>query len=282
MGIILSASRRTDIPAFYAPWFANRVRAGYAVTRNPFNPAQIKRVSLLRGDVDCTVFWTKNPAPLLAHLDTFPWPYYVQFTLNPYDRTLERSLPDKAVLVETFRELSRRIGRERVLWRYDPIILNDRCTIAYHQNAFTELCDRLAGYTDRVTVSFVDVYPKLRTPLIREITGREIHELSAFIGQTARGCGITPYACCEALDLTPYGIRKGRCIDPDVVAHVTGKPCTAKPDRSQRAHCGCVQAVDIGVYNTCLHGCVYCYANHGDISIRKNAARHDPNSESLL
>lgn len=218
--MILSASRRTDIPCYYSEWFINRLKAGYALSRNPMNHAQLSKISLSPDVVDCIVFWTKDALNFMPHLTTIDdmgYKYYFQFTLTPYDSTIEKNLCDKADIENTFIKLSQTIGKERVLWRYDPIVVNDTLAVEYHKEQFARLCDKLHPYTESVTISFVDTYAKLKTNLIREITDDEIAELSAYIGQTAKNYGLTAKACCEKTDLTVYGIERASCIDKAVI-----------------------------------------------------------------
>lgn len=283
--MILSASRRTDIPCFYSDWFMNRIKAGYALTRNPMNHAQLSRIPLSPEIVDCIVFWTKdakNIMPHLATLDSMGYKYCFQFTLTPYDRPLEHNLRDKANIEDTFIELSNKIGKERVIWRYDPIILNDTLDIAYHKAQFDLMCDKLGDYTETVTISFIDMYSKLKTNLIREIIADEIIELSKFIGKTARAHGLRAVACCEKADLTPYGIEKASCIDKIMLEKVCGCVLNILPDKNQRPGCRCMESVDIGAYNTCLNGCVYCYANENPTTIERRHNSHSPQNELLI
>lgn len=283
--MILSASRRTDIPAFYADWFMRRVEAGFVLTRNPMNHAQLSRIPLSPETVDAIAFWTKDPQPMLDRLpalDAVGYRYYFQFTLTPYDRTLERGLRNKTEIESTFITLSKQLGRERVVWRYDPIILNDTLDVSWHREQFSRMCGVLAPYTDTVTISFVDLYAKCRSPLLREITPAEMAELAGFIGETARTHGLRATACCEKTDLTPYGIEKASCIDKARLEKLCGCPLALIPDKNQREGCGCVQSVDIGTYNTCVNGCVYCYANRSPSAAARQHARHDPGEPLLL
>lgn len=282
--MILSVSRRTDIPSFYAEWFVNRLAAGEVLVRNPMNRAQVRRVPLSPGQVDCIVFWTKDPGPLLPYLPRIAelgYAFYFQFTLTPYGRELEPGLRPKGELLQTFRELSGLLGPERVLWRNDPIVLNADWSAGRHKRAFKALCERLEGSTGICTVSFVDYYQKRKAAfadgLLRELAPEEMADLSAFLSRTAAEYGIEVRACCEAMDLTPFGIRRGSCIDRALAERICGHPIDAKPDANQRPGCGCAASVDIGAYDTCLHGCVYCYANHAG-----DAARHDPKAPMLL
>lgn len=283
--MILSASRRTDIPCYYSDWFMNRIKAGYALTRNPMNHAQLSRISLTPDVVDCIVFWTKDANNMMPHfdaLDRMGYKYYFQFTLTPYNRTIERNLRDKSQIEDTFIDLSRRIGKHRVLWRYDPIILNDTLDIAYHKAQFERMCRKLVDYTETVTISFVDLYSKLKTKLIREIAADEMIELSEYIGATAKAYSLRAFACCEKADLTQYGIERASCIDKATLEKVCGCGLNILPDKNQRPGCGCMESVDIGAYNTCLNGCVYCYANDNISSIERRVQSHDPANDLLI
>ncbi|MHB1154202.1 MAG: DUF1848 domain-containing protein [Eubacteriales bacterium] len=282
--MILSASRRTDIPCYYSAWLMNRLKAGYALTRNPMNYAQLTKIPLTPDVTDCIVFWTKDAAnimPALKTIDNMGYKYYFQFTLTPYDRMIEKNLRDKSDIENTFIALSGILGKERVLWRYDPIILNDFISIDYHREQFIRFCDRLYRYTDSVTISFADVYAKHPTKLVRGITGDEMTELGSFIGQTAKEYGLAAKACSEKADLASYGIEKASCIDKAVIEKICGFTLDLRADKNQREYCGCYESIDIGAYNTCLNGCVYCYANSGTSSTERRHSLHDPESELL-
>lgn len=283
--MIISASRRTDIPAFYSDWLLNRLRAGFVMTRNPFNAAQVRRVALSPDEVDCLVLWTKDPGPVLDRLDDLDalgYRYYFQFTLTAYEKELEPGLRDKQALLEDFRRLSERIGSHRVRWRYDPIVLCEGWDIPRHRAAFARLCTELAGYTEDVTISFVDEYEKLKSPLIRSLSEGEMTALAGSFAEIAGVHGLPVKTCCEKLDLTGFGVKRASCIDGALVERLVGHPLKIKPDRGQRPGCGCVSSVDIGAYNTCPGGCVYCYASHSPTSVARNRLRHDPGGEFLL
>lgn len=283
--MILSASRRTDIPCYYNEWFINRLKAGYALTRNPMNHAQLSKILLSPDLVDCIVLWTKDAQNIMPHLKTIDdmgYKYYFQFTLTPYDNTIEKNLRDKAGIENTFIELSQAIGKERVLWRYDPIVLNDNLTVNYHKEQFTRLCDKLHPYTESVTISFVDTYSKLKTNLVREMFDEEIAELSSYIRQIAKSYGLTAKACCEKTDLTVYGIERASCIDKAIIEKVCGYSLDLYADKNQRDGCGCAESIDIGAYNTCMNGCIYCYANDNPASTERRYNSHNPNSELLI
>ncbi len=282
--MIISASRRTDIPCYYSDWFINRLKEGFVLTRNPMNHSQVSRISLSPDVVDCIVFWTKDAKNIIPHLkiiDNMGYKYYFQFTLTPYDCTIEKNMRDKKDIVNTIIELSNLIGKERVLWRYDPIILSNRLSADYHLEQFLQLSERLHSYTESVTISFVDYYKKLKTDTVRDITEEEITDLSVFIGQTAKNYELDVKACCERMDLTNYGIGKASCIDKGIIERVCGHKLDVKQDKNQRQNCGCIESIDIGTYNTCANGCVYCYANYSEKSVTSNMKLHNPNSEML-
>ena len=258
---------------------------GVVLTQNPVHPAQVQRLSLSEDTVDCIVFWTKDAAPLLPYLDELDrlgYAYYFQFTLTPYPHVLEPGLRPKTEIVQTFRALSERLGRERVVWRYDPILLGTGIDIAFHKQAFRALCERLSDCTDTVTISFLDIYQKIKTVPVRPPNESETAELAAFIGETARRYGLRATACCEAADLTVYGISRAACIDKARIERICGCALDLTADKNQRGMCGCSESVDIGVYDTCPNGCVYCYANRSKAAVEKHRAAYDPNSPSAL
>jgi hypothetical protein len=282
--MIVSASRRTDIPHYYSEWFINRIRAGSALVRNPMNRSLLSRVPLTLDVVDCIVFWTKdaeNLLPYLPELDRLGYDYGFLFTVTPYDRVIEPGLREKKDIAETFSRLSERIGRERVIWRYDPILFNAVIGIDYHKTEFVRLCESLAAYTEAVVISFADIYPKLRTAPIRETAVSEVAELAAFIGETAREHGLRASACCEAYELSRYGIEKNGCISKPWLERICGCSLRISKDKGQRPGCLCAESADIGAYGTCPTGCVYCYANRGTSAARRRCSLHDPHSEPL-
>lgn len=248
------------------------------------NHSQVSRISLSPDVVDCIIFWTKDAKNIIPHLkfiEDMGYKYYFQFTLTPYDCTIERNIRDKTDIVNTFIELSNLIGKDRVFWRYDPIILNNRLTVDYHLEQFLQLCERLHSYTESITISFVDSYKKLKTDTVRDLTEDEIVELSVFIGQTAKNYDLNVTACSERMDLTNYGIGKASCIDKSIIDKICGHKLELKQDKNQRQNCGCFESIDVGTYNTCANGCVYCYANYSEKSVAANMKRHNPNSDML-
>jgi len=243
------------------------------------NPHQISEIDLSSDVVDCIVFWTKNPAPMLERLGELEgYPFYFQFTLTGYGKDMEPGLPDKrSELIPTFQELSRQIGSDRVIWRYDPIFLNELYTAEYHRKAFGEIAASLRGYTHRVVISFLDFYARTRRNMegfhIQEPSDKELEQLAGELAQLAEKNGLTIETCAEKLDLQRVGIRHGSCIDKSLIEKITGCRLKAAKDRNQRAECGCVESVEIGTYDTCRNGCRYCYANANEASVR-NAIRY--------
>jgi len=282
--MIFSASRRTDIPRYYSDWLLHRLQAGTVLLQNPMNKTQINRLTFSPETVDCIVFWTKDAGPMLERLDELErlgYRSYLQFTLTPYGKELEKNLRDKKDITHTLLAVSKRLGAHRIHWRYDPIILNDTLIARWHEEQFTQLCQLLSPYVDGVTISFVDIYAKLRTDLVRPIHPDEMLRLGAALGRIARQFGLSMFSCCEQVDMTSCDIQKGCCIDKTALEKVCGYPLFLKRDKNQRPGCGCYESVDIGAYNTCLSGCVYCYANHGPESILRNTQSHNPHGELL-
>ena len=285
--MIISASRRTDIPAYYADWFFKRLQAGFVYVRNPFNPRQISEIPLTPDVVDGYVFWTKNPAPMMNWMHLLEnTPYYFQFTLTPYGSDIEKNLPSKQdVLIPTFQQLSRIVGKERMVWRYDPILLSDQYTVEFHKRRFCEFCEKLAGYTEKCTISFLDMYRDIKKNLtshgITVPNEQQMLELAKFMGQVAKEHGLQIDTCAEEIDLSRYGIDHAHCIDQERLERIGGYKLEIAADKNQRLLCGCAASIDIGTYNTCQNGCVYCYANHSAKLIEQNQLQYDPTAPLL-
>lgn len=283
---IISASRRTDLPAAHADWLFRRFREGFVLVRNPMNPRQVQRVSLRPEDVDGIVFWSKNPRPMLARLDELEtYAYYFQYTLTAYGRDAEAALSSHGERIDTFRLLADRIGAERVIWRYDPILLTERYSPEWHVEAFRGICEALRGYTKRVTISFVDTYARNRRRLedlgVQQFSPEMMTDMARELARIARANGMETVACCEDIDLAACGVGKAKCVDSELLGRIGGIPMRMIKDPNQREHCGCAPSVDIGAYNTCPNGCVYCYANYSPALLKQNLAVRD-DASSLL
>jgi hypothetical protein len=295
MSPIVSASRRTDIPAFYTEWLLGRLEAGFAEVPNPYNPAQVSTVSLLPTDIDALVFWTKNPAPMLDHLEEIQHAcdrFLFQFTLNHYPKELEPGLPALEDRIGTFEKLAGIIGPERVIWRYDPIIFSNQTDAEFHRKNFSDLCARLAGSTRRVMVSLVDYYKKtLRNLAPLEAEGYEFgeeasgkpgtRELLSELASIASRYSLSIFTCAEETDYTGIGLPPGACIDGELLSNLFGIDKVWKKDQGQRKHCKCVASRDIGAFDTCLHGCPYCYATRNTEIARERHRLHDPGAAVL-
>ncbi len=285
--MILSASRRTDIPNYYSEWLARRLRAGFLCVRNPMNFRQVSRIALNPNVIDCIVFWTKNPAPMLPYLDEYRrYMYYFQFTLTGYGKDIEPGLPDKRrILIPAFCELADRIGRDRVIWRYDPIFLSDHYTLDYHVKAFTRIAEALAGRTRRVVISFLDDYEKTKRNMkginIQGLTKEKMWRLAHSFAVIAGRYGMEIQTCAEKIDLSEYGITHGACIDREYIEHLLGCRLRAGKDHGQRPECRCMESVEIGSYHTCRNGCRYCYANYSDGRVQARIRDFDVDSPIL-
>lgn len=283
--LIISASRRTDIPAFYSTWLMNRIREGFCLVPNPFNPKQVSCVSLLPNRVDAFVFWSKNPEPMLRflnELDSRGFVYYFQYTLNDYPKAFEPSLPSIDSRIDTFKALSNRLGSERVAWRYDPIIISSVTDYDFHASTFERLAYALCGLTRRVVISIVDLYRKTyrRMASLDEIqrmamqrNSPKMLELLSRIAEMASAVGMKSLSCAE--DYSKLGIQAGSCIDRELI-NLIGGCSSAKKDTGQRAKCRCAVSRDIGMYDTCVHGCLYCYSTGGGRLAHQRYFEHDP------
>lgn len=257
------------------------------LVRNPMNIHQVSKIILSPEVIDCIVFWSKNPRLMLNRLDELKdYMYYFQFTINPYDKGLEGGVPKKEGIINTFKELSEMIGPKRVIWRYDPILLTETMDKEYHYRYFEEIAKRLEGYTDTCVISFVDLYKKtqqnLKDTTAREPSIKEMLEMAARLFVIAQKYGITIQTCAEEIALETVGVKHGKCIDNALIEDLLGVKLVVSKDPNQRKECGCVQSTDIGEYNTCAHGCKYCYANFKDSVVAANRAAHNPLSPLLI
>jgi hypothetical protein len=285
--MIISVSRRTDIPAFYSRWFLNRLREGYALVRNPVNTRLVYHLPISGGKTRCIVFWTKNPAALVEHLgelEGFGIPFYFLFTLTGYGPELERNLPDKQAILRTFLDLAERLGPDRVVWRYDPILFTPDYPPSEHLRLFEELTRALAGSTRRCIVSFLTMYNKCRRNLatfeLLELTGEDKAAMAGEMKSLAEARGIELVSCASD-EFVEYGVSAGRCVDDRLISRISGQELGGNKDRSQRDSCLCVQSADIGAYDTCVHHCLYCYANSNYRTALQRRRLHDPESPLL-
>lgn len=281
--MILFASGRTDIPAFYSNWFINRVKAGFVDVRNPFNQKLVSRIYF--SDVDLIMFCSKNPLPMINKLDILKVPVLFHVTITSYGKDVEPNIPDKRLIIEGVKKLSLVLGIDNVVVRYDPIFLSDKYNVDYHIKAFDKLCKNLNGYVNKIIVSFMDEYKNVRSNKnilkYRAITKEDHKKIGEAFSKSAMDNGMSVQTCFEDNDLTQYGFVKGECLSHELAYILTGKKFKSSNVRKEKK-CECVQMVDIGDYNSCMHMCKYCYANYDEKAVSSNFERHDDNSSLLI
>lgn len=282
--MILNASGRTDIIAFYSDWFFQRMKEGYLDVRNPFYPKQVSRIFF--SSVDAIVFCTKNPIPLLSHLDEIKVPFVLQVTLTGYGKDIEPFVPDKKKIILALQEVSKKIGRENVFVRYDPIFLNKKYTVSYHIRSFRKLVAFLAPFVSCFIISFLDDYKnvnyhqkELQTIPFKE---EDYKQIGIAFSMIAKEHQVKVQTCAEKRNLTEYGFSKGSCVDLSLAYRLTGKSKWKKWSARKNKFCECVQMVDVGVYNTCGHFCRYCYANYDEKKVSENRKKHFLDSSLLI
>lgn len=281
--MILFASGRTDIPAFYSNWFINRVKAGFVDVRNPFNQNLVSRINF--SDVDLIMFCSKNPLPMIDKLKMLKVPVLFHVTITPYSKDVEPNIPDKRLIIEGVKKLSLVLGIDNVVLRYDPIFLSDKYNVDYHIRAFDKLCKNLNGYVNKIIVSFMDEYKNVRSNKnilkYRTFTREDYKKIGEAFSKSAMDNGMSVQTCFEDEDLTEYGFVKGECLSHELAYILTGKKFKSSNVRKEKK-CECVQMVDIGDYNSCMHMCKYCYANYDEKAVSSNFERHDDNSSLLI
>ncbi len=283
--MIINTGQRTDIPAFYSEWFANRLKEGFVCVRNPYNPRQVSRYRLDPAVVDCIGFCTKNPEPMFRYMDLLKgYGQYWFVTITPYGRDIEPNVKDKHKLLDDFRRLSETVGIDSVGWRYDPIFLSERYCAAYHLRAFEKMASALDGYTKTAVISFIDLYPKVRRnfPEAREVTREERLRLGKAFVEIAAAHGMTLKPCAEGNDLAAFGADCGGCMRIGDYEKAIGRRLNAPKKKGAREACACYLSCDIGAYNTCLHLCRYCYANAEPAKVMAQSRLHDPRSPFLI
>ena len=282
-----------NILAYYGEWFFNRISEGYCTVPNPFNSNQLSIVDLTPENVDVIVFWTRNPSPVLKKLkilDDLGYKYYFQFTINNYPKMYEKSNPSLDLATDTFIKLSDKIGPGKVIWRYDPIIFTDDLTSDFHIENFDKIFSRLHNYTERIVISIVDNYNKTDRRLNKLNTNYKDDQLEnpfllkllKYFVDLARNYNIEVQSCAEEKEFDFIGIKHGKCIDDQLINEEFGIDLNYKKDKTQRLACGCTQSKDIGMNNTCVMGCEYCYATISNHKAIENKKKHDPNFSSLI
>lgn len=307
--VIISASRRTDIPAFFSEWFIDKLKKGYLIWKNPFNQ---KNYVVSFKNTRLIVFWTKYAEPVIKYLnliDEMGFNYYFTYTVNDYeDENLEPNVPSLEKRIKNFIELSKRIGKEKVIWRFDPLLLSDKITVDKLIKKIKKVGNEIFKYTEKLVISFADinVYKKVQKNLgklndnYREFKENEMRTIAKNLSKLAQKWNIDVAICAEKINLSEYNIKHNRCIDPDLILKLFGNDLELMKylgvsdnktfklnfkklkDKGQRRECGCIKSKDIGYYNTCMHLCRYCYANFSDELVKINITRYKKENESII
>ena len=285
--MIIQTGMRTDIPAFYSEWFVNRIKEGFVLVRNPYNPSQVSRYSLSPDVVDLIGFCTKNPAPMLPYMDILKgYGQYWFVTITPYGKDIEPNVPDKKKVMEDFKKLSDIVGVDSMGWRYDPILVDEEHPVGWHIAEFGKMAETLSGYTNTCVISFIDLYSKVRRnfPEAREVCHEDRLVIGKAFIEIARRYDITIRPCAEGKELEPYGADCSGCMTVKTYEKAlhANLDVPRRGTNQRNGECACLLGTDIGAYDTCGHLCRYCYANvHADL-VRKNMRRHDPRSPFLI
>lgn len=282
--MILNVSGRTDIVAFYTEWFINRIKEGYVDVRNPFNPKMISRINF--DNVDAILFCTKNPIPILKYIKEINKPILFHVTLTPYKKDIEPNVPDKKEVIEAIKCLSKILGKENVVVRYDPVFISDKYNLNYHIKAFEKVCSLLDGYIEKILISFIDDSKNVRKNK-KELNYKELKEedyktIGEQFSKSATNHNLKVHTCFEDRNLVEYGFIKDECLSHTFAFKLTGKVFKEEWKARKGNKCHCVQMTDIGVYNSCNHMCKYCYANFDEKQVKNNMKNHDKNSSLLI
>ena len=281
--MILNVSGRTDVVAFYSEWFMNRLAEGFIDVRNPFNPKLVSRIMF--DDVDLIFFCTKNPIPILDKIKKINKKIYFHVTLTSYKKDIEPNLPPKKDIIEAIKKISNYIGKDNIVVRYDPILINDNYTVDYHIKSFNKICELLDGYVSKVLISFIDDYKNVRNNYhvlrYKKLREDDYKKIGLAFSKIASEHGMSIHTCSEERNLEEFGFIKDDCMSKELAYKLTGKPYRTWQGRNNK-YCNCVEMADIGVYNSCKHFCKYCYANFDEKKVLENYKMHDPNSSLLV
>lgn len=282
--MILNTGTRTDIPAFFHKWFLKRIEEGFVISKNPYNN-QLYKYSFNPKTVDVLCFCSKNPRPLVKHLDELA--DYRQFwftTITPYGKDIEVNVPNYKGVIKTFKELSDSLGVNCVSWRYDPIFITEKYSLDFHIDKFEEMASELHEYTSDCTISFIDLYQKVlrNFPEVREVTADERLAIGENFSRIANEYGIQMKTCVEGTLLDQFGFDSSGCMTQQVLEKAIGNNLKVPKGKYHNRECNCLMGRDIGAYNTCLHGCKYCYANFSTKLVKRNWKLHNSDSPLLI
>ena len=283
--MIINIGSRTDIPAFYSDWFYNRIKEGFVYVRNPYYKNQVTKYDLNPEVVDLLVFVSKNPEPMIARLDEInDFNQYWQITITPYGKDIEKNVPVKEKVIKSFQKLSKIIGKEKIAWRYDPIFINEKYSLEKHIHIFEDMAAKLANYTDVSIISFIDLYEKTKKnfPEVEKVNKKERHKIGKEFVEIGKKYNMTIKTCAEGDELAKYGIDCSGCLTKSVFEKAIGKNLKVPNKLKVREECDCLLGNDIGAYNSCGHGCKYCYANYSNEIVKEKMKKHDKNSPFLI
>ena len=293
--MIINTGMRTDIPAFYSEWLMNRIHEGFVCVRNPYNRLQVSKYSLSPDVVDCLAFCTKNPHPMIKYLDELKEKYNMFWfvTITPYGKDLEPNVPIFEKVVEDFKILSNKVGKNAVALRYDPILINEDYSVEKHIDMFDKIAKDLKGYTEDVTISFLDLYEKVKrnAPDIRPPSSEEQRLIAKEFARIGKENNMIIHGCCENPNLKEFGIDITGCMSQEIVEKAIGFKLDAPSGQSKRivtnegkekTACNCLMGNDVGAYNSCMHLCKYCYAIYDKTLVQENYKLHNPKSQFLI
>lgn len=284
--MIINTGGRSDIVQYYSKWLLQRFNEGYVLSRNPLFTNKVTRYELTNDKVDCVIFCSKNYQPILARLNeiTDHFNTYFYYTITAYGKDIEPKVPTIDQSIKTLIKLSTLVGKKRVAWRYDPVLLTEKYTIEYHLKTFEQMAKQLAPYIDRCIFSFVEMYKKLQTnmPELIPLSKQDMDTLAHGLGTVAKKYNIYLQTCGTDEDYLHYGIFSSGCIKLDILAKANDIEFKNLKHKGMRKGCHCMESRDIGAYDTCLNGCKYCYANNNLAKVKQNYQLHDPASPLLV
>ncbi len=283
--MILNTGLRTDIPGFFSEWFYNRIDEGFVYVRNPYAKNQIYSYKLDPALIDCIIFCTKNPQPMFENLEKIDkFNQYWHITITPYEKDIEPNVPPVDDVLESFKYLSKKLGKENVTLRYDPIFINEKYTLEKHIESFEYMLNSLSGYTTEAIISFIDLYEKTKRnfPKAREVTKDERLKIGKEFAQIGNENNIRIKTCVEGTELEKFCIDSSGCMTKEVIERAINKNLNIPKQKARNGECYCLLNNDIGEYNTCNHGCLYCYANSNKKLVKRNLKLHDPKSPILI
>ncbi len=281
--MILNTGLRTDIPGFFSKWFYNRIDEGFVYVRSPYAKNQIYSYKLNPELIDCIIFCTKNPQPMFQSLEKIDkFNQFWQITINPYEKEIEPNVPPVDDVLESFKYLSDKLGKEKVSLRYDPIFINEEYSLESHIESFEYIAN--SEYTTEAVISFIDLYEKTirNFPGVREVNKEERLKIGEEFARIGRENKLNIKTCVEGTELDKFGLDSSGCMTKEVVERTIGKNLNIPKQKARNGECYCLLNNDIGSYNTCNHGCLYCYANSNMKLVKRNLKLHNPNSPLLI